>query len=417
MDGAFTPYGNVKSERSRTLLKSWQGFSMTDVLKSIELFTGGGGLALGLEQSGFRHELLLEINQNANDTIKYNIKNGNQKFSHWKILEDNIFDVNFQDLEGSIDLVAGGPPCQPFSLGGKHKGYKDKRDLFPQAVRVVKQVKPRAFIFENVRGLLRPSFSSYFEYVILQLKYPTVTRRSSENNEDHLARLEKIESSGISSDVSYNVVFRCLNAADFGVPQKRERVFIVGFRSDLGFEWSFPKKTHGDDELIWAKWVTGDYWNDLRIDEKKPQKKDIDRIKSLERTGFSPVFQRWKTIRETIGDLPSPQRDTLVNFDITNHEYRSGARVYKGHTGSNMDDPSKTLKAGNHGVPGGENMIRLDDDSYRYFTVRESARVQTFPDDFHFCGSWTEAMRQIGNAVPPELARIVGKSVAEQLMG
>jgi DNA (cytosine-5)-methyltransferase 1 len=98
-----------------------------------------------------------------------------------------------------------------------------------------------------------------------------------------------------------------------------------------------------------------------------------------------------------------------------NHEYRPGARTYAGHSGSVLDEPSKTIKAGAHGVPGGENMIVLDDGSIRYYTVRESARIQTFPDDYLFSASWTESMRQIGNAVPVKLATVVGKSVYEQM--
>ena len=120
-------------------------------------------------------------------------------------------------------------------------------------------------------------------------------------------------------------------------------------------------------------------------------------------------------MRDALHDLPEPK----VNSESTipNHEFKDGAKSYVGHSGSVMDEPSKTIKAGAHGVPGGENMLVLDDGTQRYYTVRESARIQTFPDDFVFSGSWTESMRQIGNAVPVELARIIGKSVYDQLKG
>lgn len=123
---------------------------------------------------------------------------------------------------------------------------------------------------------------------------------------------------------------------------------------------------------------------------------------------------RWQTVRDAIGDLPDPTKP----YDIArfhNHEHRPGAKIYAGHSGSLLDEPSKTIKAGAHGVPGGENMVVLDDGSVRYYTVRESARIQTFPDDYLFSASWTESMRQIGNAVPVKLAAAIGQSVYDQM--
>src|SRR5690606_4497071 len=134
-------------------------------------------------------------------------------------------------------MVAGGPPCQPFSLGGKHRAHNDSRDMFPEAVRAVRELRPTCFLFENVKGLLRQSFATYFNYILLQLANPLVERAAGESWEDHLERLEKLHTGGKDSGLSYRVVFRLLNAADYGVPQYRQRVFIVGFRSDLGKEW------------------------------------------------------------------------------------------------------------------------------------------------------------------------------------
>ncbi|MFY4614036.1 DNA cytosine methyltransferase, partial [Escherichia coli] len=122
----------------------------------------------------------------------------------------------------------------------------------------------------------------------------------------------------------------------------------------------------------------------------------------------------WKTVRDAIADLPDPE--TKAAKMIRNHAFQAGARTYPGHTGSPLDLPAKTLKAGAHGVPGGENMLVRDDGSVRYFTVRESARIQTFPDSYRFHGSWTETMRQLGNAVPVHLAYCVASSVAEKLL-
>ncbi|MBK7944790.1 MAG: DNA cytosine methyltransferase [Flavobacteriales bacterium] len=120
------------------------------------------------------------------------------------------------------------------------------------------------------------------------------------------------------------------------------------------------------------------------------------------------------TVRDAIGDLPDPR--SRAARTILNHNYQPGAKPYPGHTGSQLDLPAKTLKAGDHRVPGGENMIDYGDGTYRYFSVRESARLQTFPDGYLFHGSWTETMRQLGNAVPVRLANAVGASVAVQLL-
>jgi DNA (cytosine-5)-methyltransferase 1 len=126
-----------------------------------------------------------------------------------------------------------------------------------------------------------------------------------------------------------------------------------------------------------------------------------------------PDTLAWQTVRDCISTLPDPQSQ-LAN-SVANHRFQAGARSYAGHTGSPLDLPAKTLKAGVHGVPGGENMLLKPDGTVRYFTVRESARLQTFPDDYQLHGSWTEAMRQLGNAVPVELARVVASDVAKHL--
>lgn len=123
----------------------------------------------------------------------------------------------------------------------------------------------------------------------------------------------------------------------------------------------------------------------------------------------------WRTVRDTLSDLPDPQFSPLKGSRIANHKFQPGARAYPGHTGSPLDEPAKTLKAGVHGVPGGENMLARENGEIRYFTVREAARLQTFPDEFVFHGSWTECMRQIGNAVPVALATILAEAVAARL--
>ncbi|MDH4099797.1 MAG: DNA cytosine methyltransferase [Nitrospirota bacterium] len=387
-------------------------------LRSIELFTGAGGLALGLEAAGWEHVALLERDADACATIRLN-NHGRCSLVHdWRLLEGDVRAVRFSELTSNIELVAGGPPCQPFSLGGKHRGSGDHRDMFPEAVRAVRELTPRVFVFENVKGLLRQSFSRYLGYVILQLTYPTLVCGETEMWQEHLARLERHHTSAKETELEYRVVFRLLNAADYGVPQYRHRVFIVGFRKDVGREWSFPKETHNLDKLLWEQWVTGEYWDDHKVARKdRPQLPEklrarIARLKT-DYTLVPPSGLRYQTVRDALRGIPDP-RDPQKNVVFKNHEFRPGARAYPGHTGSNLDEPSKTLKAGDHGVPGGENMLRLSTGELRYFTVRESARLQTFPDDYEFSGSWTECMRQIGNAVPVRLAGMVGQSILSQ---
>ena len=202
------------------------------------------------------------------------------------------------------------------------------------------------------------------------------------------------------------------------MPQKRERVIIVGFRSDLGVEWSFPDATHSFDSLLRDQWVTGDYWERHRVSKRKRpviserRKERVDRLKS-EQTLFEPDEKPWRTVRDAIADLPDPQHGDCSAFH--NHDHNPGARSYAGHTGSPLDEPAKTLKAGDHGVPGGENTVVMPNGSLRYFTVRESARLQTFPDEYVFHGVWTEAMRQIGNAVPVLLGETIANGVRQKL--
>jgi DNA (cytosine-5)-methyltransferase 1 len=162
--------------------------------------------------------------------------------------------------------------------------------------------------------------------------------------------------------------------------------------------------------------VTGEYWDRHKIPPRFQPILDAALIKKITRLKskygmFSPDLLPWQTIRDALFDTPDPKS----NHGINDHIFRNGARTYPGHTGSDFDWPSKTIKAGGHGVPGGENMIRFVDGSVRYLTTFEAKRIQTFPDNFVIKGSWGEAMRQIGNAVPVLLAEKIGIELAGQL--
>lgn len=387
-------------------------------MKSVELFAGAGGLALGVARAGFAHEGILEFNRDTCVTLRENRARGISPVADWPIFETDVRRFDFSGFGDRIDLVAGGPPCQPFSIGGKHGAYNDRRDMFPEAVRAVRELKPRAFLFENVKGLLRESFAKYFSYIQLQLTYPEVVRVGEEDWTDHLSRLEQHHTGGKERGLFYRVVFRLLNSANYGVPQKRERVFIVGFRCDLNLEWSFPGATHDADSLLWSQWVTGEYWERHRVAKKHRPEMPANlgaRVERLRDRLFAG--KPWMTVRDAIADLPEPMETEAESSEtgILNHRFVPGARSYVGHTGSPLDEPAKTLKAGDHGVPGGENMLLHPDGRVRYFTVRESARLQTFPDNYLFPVSWTESMRQLGNAVPVALGHVVADSIANRL--
>lgn len=275
-----------------------------------------------LQESGIRHRALIEWNKDACETLRKN-------FDESSVYEGDVREFDFLSYSG-VDIIAGGPPCQPFSLGGKANGY--------------------------YKGL------------------------------------------------KYAVTYKLVNAADYGVPQKRERVIIVGFRSDLNVKWAFPLPTHSEDALLWSQFVTGEYWRKHKIACTYSNTKVLKEKRSLtEKYGlWAPELLPWVTIRDVTSDLTCD--DSRVS------------KAYPGHTGSFIDEPSKTIKAGVHGVPGGEYMVRLSDGNVRYFTVEEAKRIQSFPDDYSITGSWTESMRQLGNAVPVQLAYVVGKSIVDALI-
>lgn len=377
-------------------------------MNSIELFSGIGGMALGLSQSGFKHIALFENSKAACNVLRENQRLGIPNVKDWNIIEGDVCNYDYSKLTTNIALLSAGPPCQPFSFGGKHIGSFDERNLFPEIIRAIQILRPKAILIENVKGILRKSFFSYFSYILLQLSHPTVLIKKGEKWGDHFSRLERYHLRGNYQKFHYNIVFRVMNTANYGVPQKRDRIFIVGFRNDLGVKWSFPDYTHSYDALLWSQFVTGDYWRKYNLSPKAMPKNNLFMPNNIGL--FPPLCKPWRTVRDAICDLPS-----FNDKKIANHTYISGARIYKGHTGSLYDEPAKTIKAGVHGVPGGENMLRLEDGNVRYFTLRECARLQTFPDDFFFPCSWSAAMKGLGNSVPVELSRVLGMSIFNAL--
>jgi DNA (cytosine-5)-methyltransferase 1 len=181
--------------------------------------------------------------------------------------------------------------------------------------------------------------------------------------------------------------------------------------------WSFPAETHSLDALLYDQHVDGTYWDRHKIASKhRPTlpAKHGNVVAGMKGLGILPTKAAWRTVRDALVGLPEPKEDGR-GLDL-NHRLQAGARIYPGHTGSPMDLPAKTLKAGGHGVPGGENMLVRLDGSVRYFSIRESARLQAFPDSYELHGAWGEAMRQLGNAVPVTLGQHMAASVALQLL-
>lgn len=156
-------------------------------MRAIELFAGAGGLGMGISKAGFRPAQIVEWDRWCCDTIRENRRAKAGGLGHWPApTEGDIRQVNFRAHEGKIDLVSGGPPCQPFSLGGKHRAHADTRDMWPEAVRVVRETRPRAFVFENVKGLTRASFATYLAHIVHQLTYPELTPKPGEAWPEHL---------------------------------------------------------------------------------------------------------------------------------------------------------------------------------------------------------------------------------------
>lgn len=372
-------------------------------LQSIELFAGAGGLALGTKRAGFEHLVVSELDEFACETLRAN--------GDWEVVEADSRDVDWSVWHDQIDLLAGGAPCQPFSIAGLALGDLDDRNLFPEMVRAVREIRPRAVVVENVRGLGRPAFEPYLRYILDWMAMPDVWPQRREDWQDHHRRIRR---AGKSGDPAYRVHGPCvLNSADFGAPQVRQRLFVVAFRADIDdarFRW--PDPTHSRDALMWDQ-VQGEYWKRHELPPSSPPKGARSLAADLA-NAERPISKAWVTVRDLLADLPAP--GDLATTDLTHHEHLGDGNVYSpGHTGQILDWPGKTVKAGVHGRPGGEGVIVFDDGTHRLMTVRETARLQTFPDQWAFHGPASRQLRQLGNAVTVQVAEALAGRVAATL--
>ncbi|WP_204060604.1 DNA cytosine methyltransferase [Microbispora corallina] len=406
---------------------------------SVELFAGGGGLAMAVERAGFRPLLFNEFAKRASETL---VANGAVRYEvdgdhppvpkpgePTPLIEGDVRKVDFEYLKGSVDLLAGGPPCQPFSLGGVAKGDEDDRNGFPHMFRAIREMEPKAVICENVRGLLRASFKPYFDYIKRELSLPFEERQEGSTWREHDEVLRHmLETANVEPRQRYDVMHFAVNAADYGVPQIRNRVIMVAFRRDLGIDWErFQElvRPRYSEASLHEDMVSGAYWDrhpEVPKEVRERVMAGISQRPPVQSAGERPL--PWRTLRDAIkgidGQPPLPPVERLDRKEyklggFTDHIGWPDARIYPGHTPNELDRPAKTVKAGVHGVPGGESVMLLDNGSHRYMTVRETARVMTFPDDWKLSGPRGEKMRQLGNAVPVLLGKVFADAVATVL--
>jgi len=426
--------------------------------RSLELFTGGGGLAEAMRAAGFEHLLVNDLDERACETLRLNRAReggpgdgpGAGTGAGWPLTAGDIRSVDFRDLAGRVDVVAGGVPCQPWSLGGGGGGDEDSRNLWPEFVRAVRETAPRVFLAENARSLLRPGLSAYWEYTLRTLTLPYLVKREGEPWPEHDGRLRReLRSAGltgfagltgssgltgspgspssagsvglaglgglggladlpgpVASGPRYRVSVHLVNAADYGVPGIRRRVFTIGVRDDLGAAVAWPAPTHSEAALALDQ-RDGGYWERHRLRARPPV---------IDGPGEGdPAAASWRTIRDALRGLPEPRGHQEEYPGWLHHAGWEGTRTYPGHTPNVLDLPAKTISAGAYGMPGGESVLRLDDGSIRHLTVREVARIMTFPDDWRLAGSRDEQMRQLADAVPVRLGLVAAQAVAALL--
>ena len=315
----------------------------------IELFAGAGGMALGLEKAGFDTTLLVEYDKNCVATLRKNRPK-------WNVIHDDIQQISFKGMKA--DLVTGGFPCQAFSHAGNKLGFEDTRGtLFYEFARAVKEIKPKIFLAENVEAILR-----------------------NQNGKTIQTIMEVLSSFG------YDVRYELLNALNYVVAQKRKRVFFIGTKKGVKFQYPKPSK----------KIVTlGDALKD--VPDSRGEKYSEEKIKMLKHV---PAGGSWV-------NMPVEVQKKYMGKSF----YSTGGRRGMGRRIA-WDEPCLTLTCS----PGQKMTERCHPEEIRPFTVREYARIQSFPDSWKFIGSLSSQYRQIGNAVPVKLATAVAKEIFKSLI-
>lgn len=373
-------------------------------LAALELFAGAGGMAIGVHRAGFELLDLIESSEACCATLRANAHHFGWKDAS-EISPRDIRTQDFSGYLGRVDLVAAGAPCQPFSHGGQRRGEADERNLLPEVVRVIRECRPRAFIIENVRGLLFRASIAYLESIITELRNPSLWKSDITNEQRGLASHPRLA----SEDDEYAVEYKLLNAADFGLAQYRPRLFIVGVAR--GENWAgWPEGEFSRAALV-ADLLGGSYWSEHPDTPKAARARACQPFFPVESLDNSV---RWRTLRDLSVELGPPATSLRTANDVS-HVHVPGARLYGKHTGSRIDWVSKTVKAGVHGSPGGEHIVVSSAKRFRYLTVRECSHLQGFPHDYVLPERRTPAMRQLGNAVPVEVADALVRTVHQSL--
>ncbi len=365
LDGFTSARESLKENDSRDTQSDFIDVSDVSPLRSyscLELFAGAGGLALGLERAGFQTIALVEKDEDACSTLRANRTN-------WKVIERNIEEVAEKGIfsfidEQEIDLISGGYPCQAFSYAGKKLGFEDVRGtMFYYYAMILKAVKPKVFLVENVRGLV------------------------SHDRGRTLATMKSV-----FSEIGYKIVHRILNAVDYNVAQKRERLVLVGIREDVlessrGVVYAFPKPF---GKILTLRDVIWNVPKSPGATYSESRKEVLDMV---------PPGGCWR-------DLP---KDVAQNY--MGKSYFSGG----GRTGMarrlSWDEPSLAVLCS----PSQKQTDRCHPDETRPLTTREYARIQSFPDEWVFAGSISSVYKQIGNAVPVNFAEAIGRSLVALL--
>lgn len=329
---------------------------------SVELFAGGGGLALGMERAGFHHVMLNEFDKHACATLRKNRP-------AWNVVEGDVHQVDFTALHGKVDFLSGGFPCQAFSYAGNKAGFEDARGtLFFELARAVKEIQPRVFLGENVRGLY------------------------THDNGRTFAAIQQI-----IADLGYTLLpEKVLKAIQYQVPQKRERLFLVAVRNDLASraKFAYPSPYHRIVTLrdAFFKGVLFDTDVPKSAGQSYPQRK-------REIMDMVPMGGNWRDLTEEV------QREYMKgSYELSGGKTGIARRL-------SLDEPSLTLTC----APAMKQTERCHPTETRPLTVREYARIQTFPDDWEFCGGLGTQYKQIGNAVPVNLAAAMGRSIVRLL--
>ena len=367
------PMSNYRLYKKSDIDNLFSGFLDEDIQSSIsnyveahhqysvlELFAGAGGLAVGMEKAGLKCVALNEMDKWACNTLRTNRP-------HWNVLEGDIKSFSFTEFENNVDIVTGGFPCQAFSYAGKKLGLADARGtLFYEFARAVKEVNPPICIGENVRGLLSHENGKTLEGMI-----------------------------SILDEIGYNVVpVQVLKAVNYNVPQKRERLILVGIRKDIDLKYEYPKPNKVIYNLEDAL-KKGDLFDcDVPQSEgSKYPKSKIDVLDLVPQKGY------WR-------DLPLEIQKEFMggSFHLGGGKTGIARRI-------GWDEPCLTLTCS----PAQKQTERCHPEETRPFTVREYARIQTFPDDWKFTGSVAQQYKQIGNAVPVNLGKEIGYSIIKFL--